>query len=84
MPERFHPGIFQRSGGEIHLVLLDTDGVSVTTLFPGHQQPLHKNYHFGQNVSLLMGFFAKCRGDALQALAGECVRLIESNCVFSR
>lgn len=26
---------------------------------PGHQQPLHKNYHFGQNVSLLMGLFCK-------------------------
>lgn len=56
-PERFHPGIFQRSEGEIHLGFLDTDMVSVTTLLPGHQQHLHKNYRFGWNVSLLMGFF---------------------------
>lgn len=40
-----------------HLGLLDTDVVSVTTLLPGHQQCLHKNYHFGKKVSLLMRFF---------------------------
>lgn len=55
--QRFHPGIFQTSGGEIHLDFLDTDMVNVTTLLPGDQQHLHKNYHLGQNLSLLMGFF---------------------------